>query len=112
MTDPVTYGMTDNAILEELGRRFRALRLRKNITQEELARRTMIPVGRIKALEAGRGKLETVIGVLRELGALEDLNTLLPGPGISPLQVAKMKGVSRQRASGPPRGSKDEPADW
>lgn len=107
----MNYGMTDNAILEELGRRFRALRLRKNITQEELARRTMISTTRIKALEAGRTKLDTMIGVLRELGALDELDSFLPDPGISPIQIAKMKGKIRQRASGAPKG-KDEPTDW
>lgn len=102
------YAMTDGAIAEELGRRFRDLRLRNNVTQEQLAELTMTSVNRIKALEAGKAKLETIIAVLRELGALEDLNALLPEPGFSPIQLAKMQGRKRQRASG---ASQAEPED-
>ena len=46
----------------------------------------------------------TFIQILRALDALEELDSLLPEPGISPLQLAKMKGKVRRRAS---RYSKD-----
>ena len=51
------YTASDSAILEELGERLRGLRLRKNITQEALAERTLLSVGTIKSLEAGKGKM-------------------------------------------------------
>lgn len=105
------YVMTDNAIMKEIGRRFRELRLRKNVTQEELAGRTQTSISRIKSLESGKGKLETMIAVLRELDGLDNLGIFLPDPGISPLQIAKMQGKKRQRASGVPEGDR-EGSEW
>ena len=94
------YAQTDRAIVQTLGRRLRAIRLHKNRTQKGLATRITVSVGTIKALEAGRGKLETVVAVLRELGAPETLDAFLPEPTVSPLQLAKNRGTPRQRASG------------
>jgi transcriptional regulator with XRE-family HTH domain len=108
------YAMTDQAIIKEIGQRFRRLRLRKNITQEELARQTLLSLSVIKALESGKGKLSSMIAVLRELGALDDLDSFLPEPGISPMQLAKMKGKERHRASGSTKSSSDagEDSEW
>jgi transcriptional regulator with XRE-family HTH domain len=93
------YSMTDEAVLTDLGQRFRALRLRKNLTQDELARRSAMSVTAIKSLESGRTRLATAIAVLRELGQLEALDQFIPEPAVSPMQVAKLGGKKRQRAS-------------
>ncbi|NOQ90008.1 MAG: transcriptional regulator [Gammaproteobacteria bacterium] len=92
------YSMSDNAVLEELGNRIKLLRLRRNITQEALANTTLLSVGTIKSLEAGKGKLATVVAVLRELGALDELNNFIPEITISPLEIAKRKSPERVRA--------------
>ena len=94
------YSMTDNRIATEIGERFRQLRLRINYTQEELSKRALISVTALKSLESGKAKISTMIAVLRELNALDDLDNFLPDPGISPLQLAKMKGKKRKRATG------------
>ncbi|MBI3771504.1 MAG: helix-turn-helix domain-containing protein [Gammaproteobacteria bacterium] len=94
------YSLSDKGIEKELGRRIRALRLRKNVTQKELAETTALSLNVIKSLESGRGKLSTLIAVLRELGALDHLNSFIPEPSISPIQLAKMHGKGRERASG------------
>lgn len=94
------YTLSDKGIENELGRRIKALRLRKNITQKELAQATTLSLNTIKSLESGSGKLSTVIAVLRELGALDHLDNFIPEPSISPLQLAKMQGKQRERASG------------
>ncbi|MFQ5634790.1 MAG: helix-turn-helix domain-containing protein [Gammaproteobacteria bacterium] len=99
------YSMTDQAILDELGGRFRELRLRKNLTQRELAERTALSVTAIKSLEAGRTRLQTAVAVLRELGRLDELDHFVPPPGISPMQLAKLGGKKRERASGTRRRS-------
>ncbi len=93
------YVMTDGAIEQELGMRFRRLRLEKNITQEDLAKRTLLSLTVIKSLEKGRAKLSTIIAVLRELNALDNLDSFIPDPGISPIMLARMKGKERKRAS-------------
>ena len=104
------YSLSDKGIEDELGRRIRAQRLRRNMTQQALAEATTLSLNTIKALESGKGKLSSVIAVLRELGALDALDSFIPEPGISPLQLAKRQGKPRQRASGD-RGSK-EGSEW
>ena len=107
------YTLSDRGIEVEIGRRIRSLRLRKNTTQKELAEATTLSLNTIKSLESGSGKLSTVIAVLRELGALEQIDNFIPEPSISPLQLARMQGRQRKRASGGRRKqrSKDE-SEW
>lgn len=94
------YTLSDKGIEEELGHRIKALRLQRNMTQQALAKASTLSVNAIKSLESGRGKLSTLIAVLRELGALEHLDSFIPEASISPLQLAKTKGRQRERASG------------
>ena len=94
------YSLTDKGIAEELGHRIRSLRLRRNVTQQALAEATALSLNAIKSLESGRGKLSTLVAVLRELGALEQLDGFIPEPPVSPIQLAKMQGRRRARASG------------
>jgi len=103
------YLASDGVILKELGERIRQLRLRKNITQEDLAARTLLAVGTIKALEAGKGKLSTLVAILRELGALDQLDSFIPPVTISPIKMVEAKRKSsrgRVRATGLPHKSK------
>ncbi len=92
------YEMTDKAIATEMGERFRQLRLRKNITLEQLSNRTLISINTLKALERGKAKLETMIGVLRELDALGELDNLIAPVEISPIQLIKTNAKKRMRA--------------
>lgn len=94
------YTLSDKYIEKELGQRIKALRLQKNITQKELAEATTLSLNSIKALESGHSKLATLIAVLRELGALEQLDNFIPETSISPIQLARMQGQVRKRASG------------
>ena len=95
------YGMSDKAILRELGRRVKQRRLAKNLTQESLAE--MAGVNRMTVVKLEQGKtsnLLTFVQVLHALGSLDGLESFLPDLGPSPLQVARMKGKKRSRASG------------
>ena len=94
------YSITDRAVLSEIGQRFRALRLRKNLTQEALATRCAMSVTAIKSLESGKTRLATAVAVLRELGQLQALDQFIPQPAVSPMQIAKLGARKRQRASG------------
>ncbi len=94
------YSLSDVSILTELGNRLKSLRLQANMTQKELAEATAVSLNVIKALETGKGKLSTLVAVLRELHALEQLHRFILEPSISPLQLAKQQGRQRQRASG------------
>ena len=102
------FTASDSRILQELGERLRALRLRKNITQEDLAQRALMAVGTVKALEQGKGKLSSLIAVLRELDSLQQLDQMIPANTISPLQIAAAKSKQpslrmRARAKAPGR---------
>ena len=105
------YGMSDKAILREIGRRVKQRRLAKNLTQERLAK--MAGVNRMTVVKLEQGKpstLLTFVQVLHALGSLDGLENFLPDQGPSPLQVAKMKGKKRSRASSSnvqPRDSED-----
>ena len=107
------YSLSDKAIQQELGHRIKALRLRKNLTQQELAEAATLSLNAIKSLESGRGKLSTLIAVLRELGTLDHLDKFIPEISISPLQLAKMQGKERERASGKRRKVKSQDkSEW
>ena len=92
------HTLSDKNIEQLLGSRIKALRLQKNISQQALAEQTTLSLNTIKALESGRGKLSSIIAVLRELNALEQLDNFIPEITISPLQLAKNQGIARQRA--------------
>lgn len=105
------YSLTDAAIEAEIGSRLKALRLRRNITQQALADATGLSVTAIKGIEGGGGRLATLIAVLRELEALDDLEHFIPEITVSPLQLARRKGIARQRATGR-RGKQDDDDTW
>ena len=93
--------MSERAVLEELGRRLQAQRLNANLAQAEVARKAGVSRRGLQNLESGRVcTLSLLIRVLRALGKLQQLEALLPETGPSPIQLAKLKGRERQRASG------------
>jgi len=91
--------MSDRDVEKELGQRIKMLRLRKNLTQDDLASRALLHRNAISALESGKGsRMSTMIAVLRELGAIENLDAFLPEITVSPMQLAKLHGRERKRA--------------
>jgi transcriptional regulator with XRE-family HTH domain len=83
----------------ELGRQVRALRLRQNLDQQQLAGQAGIALNAVKNLERGKGAtLRSLIQVLRVLNRVEWLRALAPAVSISPVQMLKTK-APRQRAS-------------
>ena len=93
--------MTDKAILEELGVRIQRRRLAMNISQNELTLKAGVARKVIQNIESGRGStLKGFVRTLRALGLASELSLLFPEPGPSPLELAKLKGRERLRASG------------
>lgn len=92
-------GMNHPAIEQEIGERLRATRLQMNWSQQELADRAGLSLGTIKGLEHGKGTIDSLLRVLRALRRLDALDAFLPDPGISPMQVLRMRGRVRQRAA-------------
>ncbi len=92
--------LTDDAVLEELGRRLARTRLERNLTQEELADMASVALPTVQRLEAGEpAKLISVIRIWRALGLLEVLDALVPEPSPSPIELLKLQGKTRQRAA-------------
>lgn len=90
----------------QLGRQIRALRLRQNLDQRQLAERAGIALNAVKNLESGKGAtLRSLVQALRALSRADWLHTLAPAVSISPVQMLKAK-APRQRASRKPNKSK------
>ncbi|RJP76743.1 MAG: XRE family transcriptional regulator [Desulfobacteraceae bacterium] len=107
------YAMTDKGIGAEIGSRIKSLRLRKNMTQQQVAEAAGLSLNSIKALESGKGKLSSLIAVMRELGALDSMDAFIPDIPVSPLQLARAQRKKRQRASGKRvKGSTGETTEW
>jgi transcriptional regulator with XRE-family HTH domain len=87
--------------VEKLGQQVRDLRIRADLTQEELARRSGIGLSALKALEGGKGgKIRNLVVILEHLGRLGWLDALSPPVSVSPMQVLKSASKTpRQRAS-------------
>jgi putative transcriptional regulator len=95
-------GMSNPAILSEIGARISRQRLNQNITQMELAQRAGVTRIVVQRLENGYGcTLDSLVRILRSLDLIDQLDAFLPEPGISPIQLAKLKGTERVRASHP-----------
>ena len=83
----------------ELGLQIRALRLRQNLDQRQLADRAGVALNAVKNLEGGKGAtLRSLVQVLRALKRVDWLRALAPVVSISPVQMLKAK-APRQRAS-------------
>lgn len=92
--------MTDRAVAKELGGRLKALRLRSNKRQKDVAEAAGISITAVQGAEKGETTFITFIKILRALDALDSLDSFLPEIEISPLQLAKLEGRKRKRASG------------
>jgi putative transcriptional regulator len=105
---------SDHTILQELGTRIARYRLNGNWTQAALAREAGVSNRTLHRLEHGDSiQASNLIRILRALHLLENLESLVPEPAISPIQQARLQGKLRQRASSPSRKSKQKgPWSW
>ncbi len=92
---------TTPEILAEIGNRVKRERLNVNIKRDVLARKAGISVIVLSRLENGNGcTLANLIKILRALDLLYHLEAFIPDPGFSPIQIHKLRGKIRQKASG------------
>jgi putative transcriptional regulator len=106
--------MSPRAIAEELGTRLKQARLRTNLTQSEVASRSGLSRKTVLNAEKGKVQLENLVAILVAMDLVEQLTMFLPDQGISPIQMAKLQGQQRQRASGSTKrktqSNEDEPS--
>lgn len=104
--------ITAAALSEEIGERLKQARLNRDLTQSEVA--VLAGVTRKTVLNAEKGKvqLEVLIAIMMALKLTNQLDLFLPKQEISPLQLAKLQGKKRQRASRKRRDTDKEILEW
>jgi len=109
----ISKDMSDKATLLELGSRIARCRLNQNMTQEALAIEAGVSTPTVQRLEQGHStQLANFIRILRALDMLEQFDSLIPEPNISPMQQLKMGGKIRQRASLPTKDKSTVTPTW
>lgn len=101
--------LTDITVLVELGRRVAKQRLDLGLTQAEIALRAGLGKRTIERLEAGKSvQLDTLVRILRVLSMLDRMDSLVPDESAPrPMELLKLKGKERQRASTNPKSAKE-----
>lgn len=113
-SSPDWYSMSDPAIVKEVCHIFKQNRLKKNITQEQLAELAGLSRSAISKMEVGKTSVSllTVIQVLRALQQLHWLDNWAVNAQVSPLLVAKFASKSRVRASGKGGKNTRKVSEW
>ena len=109
--------LADEMILSRIGMRLKAVRLKQNITQQRLAEDSGVSLSSVKKIENGEIRsFESLIRVLRTLGKLEVLQTLVEEEQLSPSEyyelVQKAGAHQRKRAAGKPAKKDKEEQSW
>lgn len=100
------------SIAEELGERLKQARLNLDMTQATVANLAGVSRKVIINAEKGAVKLDALIAIMMVLDLIDNLNQFLPEQTISPIQLARLQGKTRQRASGIKSTKHEEPPTW
>lgn len=99
-------------VVARVGSRVRAHRLEHNRTQGDVATEAGVSKRTVERLEAGDSvQLDSFLRILRALGLLGNLDTLLPAPIKSPLSQVDLGERPRRRAS-PRSDTPPDPSGW
>lgn len=105
--------LIDEVILGELGRRLAQRRIELQFTQADLAEQAGVSKRTVERIEAGATtQMSTMIRILRVLELLDRLETLVPEAGPRPMDLIKLTGKARQRASGKRKSADKGPWKW
>ncbi len=107
--------MSDGAILKEICKTLKQLRVNKNVSQQHLAELTGLNRVTISRLESGRAaNLVTIVQILRALNELDMLSPFFKAPEISPILMWKVQEKQRHRAyTAKPSKETDRPeSEW
>ncbi|WJV63398.1 helix-turn-helix transcriptional regulator [Pectobacteriaceae bacterium CE70] len=101
-----------SSIAEELGERLKQARLNNDLTQAEVAERAGITRKSVLNAEKGRVQLDVFVAIMAALNLTEQLERFLPKQQISPLQLSRLQGKKRQRASGQRKSNEEDVPEW
>lgn len=112
---PELFSLSDSAIVKEICKSLRRLRISKNISQQKLSELTGLNRVTISRLESGRAaNLITIVQILRALESLDILSPFFKEPEVSPVLMWKVQEKQRIRAYGPKKKQRAEPeqSEW
>ena len=110
------YTLSDTQLGKRIGEKLKAIRLKRNITQQSLAEAASISLSSVKKVENGEiGSFDTLLRILRTLGMLESISQLFEEEQLSPSEYYEMvneaKKQTRKRAVGKLKVNKGE-SEW
>ena len=111
------YMLTDIEICDRIGVKIKTVRLKQNMSQEELADKSGVSISTIKRMEEGEVKtLESLIRILRTLGKLDIFIPLVNEEQLSPNEyyelASKANKLVRNRASKGYKIENKEETEW
>lgn len=90
--------MTDKELMSYLSKSIKAKRIESNLMQTELAQKSGVPLGTVRAMErTGKISLVNFIKLLRALDSLDILSELSKSAPIIDLQLYAKQNKARQR---------------
>ncbi len=106
--------MSDKAVLEELGYRLSRRRVELGFTQARLAEEAGVSKRTLERTETGEStQVSSLIRIMRALGLLESFDAAIPDIGPRPMDLLKLRGRERQRASSKKQKAQiDEDWSW
>ena len=111
------YMLTDIEICDRIGVKIKTVRLKQNMSQEELADKSGVSISTIKRMEEGEVKtLESLIRILRTLGKLDIFIPLVNEEQLSPNEYYELTNKAnkhkRKRASKGYKIENKEESEW
>ena len=104
--------ISDKEILADLGHRLGRCRVELELTQADLAREAGVSKRTVERVEAGESvQTTTLVRILRVMELLEALDAAIPKVGPRPMDLLKLRGKERQRASSKKR-NKESGGEW
>lgn len=96
----ISQTLTAEAAIAELAGRIGQRRIDLGFTQAGLAEEAGVSKRTVERLEAGGAtQLASLVRLLRPLGLLHRLDTLIPEPVPSPIELLRYQGKRRQRVA-------------
>lgn len=109
----IEHLQTDEAVLAELGTRLTQRRIELGLSQAALSEQAGVSKRTVERIESGAtSQTATFVRILRVLELLERLDVLIPEVGPRPMDLLKLKGKARTRASRKKQASASKPWQW
>lgn len=111
------YILTDIELCNRIGVKIKTVRLKQNMSQDELADKSGVSISTIKRMEDGEVKtLESLIRILRTLGKLDIFIPLVEEEQLSPNEYYELTNKAnkhkRKRASKGYKIENKEETEW